>query len=269
MEKEEIQKIKQLSQTAFTEKSKYESIWRQVATYCGLDRYFNKKEITKYNVRDKVIFTKNIKVEENINKNSKNGTKEPLILQKGVDYKITSIDKNNNTIELEINTNRKVNLDISKYSTQLNLYTTQEKELIINDEIRWTSNNKQIGITKEDKAIIKDINKKNNTITIIKEKDLKDYNKQLKKLNKDNIKTNKVDIIKPKETILYLNNNSTNQQLKFFDYSYVSTTYSAQGKTSDNVIMTLESNKHFATQKNLYVEVSRVGFWRSSSYWCH
>jgi hypothetical protein len=39
---DELQRLRQLSETAFREKSEYESLWRQVAVYCGLDRYFER-----------------------------------------------------------------------------------------------------------------------------------------------------------------------------------------------------------------------------------
>ena len=56
-----------------------------------------------------------------------------------------------------------------------------------------------------------------------------------------------------------LNKNTKKELIKHIDYGYTTTTYSAQGKTSHNVIYTLESYRPIlTTQKDFYVGLSRA-----------
>lgn len=64
---------------------------------------------------------------------------------------------------------------------------------------------------------------------------------------------------KQKEITLNQNNPKENEIIKHIDYAYTTTTYSSQGKTSSNVIYTLESYRPILTnQKDFYVGLSRT-----------
>ena len=117
----------------------------------------------------------------------------------------------------------------------MNLYSKDRKELIINDKIKFTITNKEKRILKGSSFTIKEIDK----------------NKII--LTKDGNKTNKDDLI------INLNDIVEKNLLKYVDYGYTTTTYSSQGKTSKNIIYTLESYRPILTnQKELYVGISRT-----------
>ncbi len=154
-------------------------------------------------------------------------------IEKNTDYKIVNVDKNLKNNEIIITDGKKeINIDITKHYKNINLYEKVDKELVPNDKIKWTVTDKEKGIIKGSDLIIKDISIDTNTITI-------------------------VDVKKNKEIIMNLNNDKN--ILKHIDYNYVTTTYSAQGKTSKNVIFTLESYRpNLTTQKEFYVGISRT-----------
>ena len=177
-----------------------------------------KKEKNNYNVGDAIIFLKS---------NNVNG------IEKSTDYKIVNVDKNLKSNEITISDGKKeINIDITKYYKNINLYEKVDKELVPNDKIKWTVTDKEKGIIKGSDLIIKDISLNTNTITVM-------------------------DIQKNKEIIMNLSKDKNT--LKHIDYNYVTTTYSAQGKTSKNVIFTLESYRpNLTTQKEFYVGISRT-----------
>ncbi|MDR1926184.1 MAG: hypothetical protein LBQ13_00640, partial [Endomicrobium sp.] len=228
-----------------------------------------KKEKDNYNIGDKVIFTKDILIygdnnnleieknaeyevvrkeindneinKENNKKNKNNNNVIEIILSSEKDKIKDSIKDNSkdNSIDNNDDDNKNtpiktIKLDISKHNTNLNIYNKIDKELIVNDNIKWTNTNKEKSIIKNDGLTVKNIDKNKNTITLL------------------NNKTNK-------DVILDLNNDKDKSTLKHIDYNYVTTSYSAQGKTSKNVILTLESYRtNLTTQKDFYVGISRV-----------
>ncbi len=181
-----------------------------------------KKEIENYNINDSITFLKN---------NNK------LNIKKDVEYNIVNVNKNTNEIILEVKEDNKqhITINIQKQFNNLNLYSKESKELIINDKIRFTTAHKEIGIYKNSNFVVKDINKTENIITLI------DNDKQKQELKLD------------------LNKNTEKKLIKHIDYDYTTTTYSSQGKTSHNVIYTLESYRPIlTTQKDFYVGLSRA-----------
>lgn len=181
-----------------------------------------KKEIENYNINDSITFLKN---------NNK------LNIKKDVEYNIADINKDTNEIILKLKNDNKqqIVVNIQKQFNNLNLYSKESKELIINDKIRFTTTHKEIGIYKNSNFVVKDINKTENIITLI------DNDKQKQDLRLD------------------LNKNTEKELIKHIDYDYTTTTYSSQGKTSHNVIYTLESYRPIlTTQKDFYVGLSRA-----------
>lgn len=209
-----------------------------------------KKELNNYDIGNSVVFTK---------ANTKTG------VEKNVEYTILQVyDDNRNNKEKQETTqqktplkqneiligdgNKEIIINITKNANNSNIYGKIDKELIINDQIKWTSTNKENGILKGDSLIVRDIIKKED------------------KTNERNEITNKeqatVVLFNPKtekEITLNLNSNEDKNLLKHIDYNYVSTTYSSQGKTSKNVIWTIESYRpNLTSQKEAYVGLSRT-----------
>jgi conjugative relaxase-like TrwC/TraI family protein len=165
-----------------------------------------------YEKGDIVIFNKsykslNIKADEQLT--VKDRDRESIILQKQND---------NQTTILPLHTINPKTLEI---------YTTEAKELLKNEQIRFTKNDKTHNLINSHTAKVMNIDNKENTIN------------------------------------LKLENNKTitlpQTELKHFDYAYSSTAYSAQGKTANNVIAVLESyRKNLTNQQTFYVEISRA-----------
>ena len=165
--------------------------------------------------------------------------------------------------------NKEVIINITKNASNLNIYETVNKELTKNDQIKWTTTDKEKGILKGDNLTVRDIITKE-TIgkedKTIKQNEIKEPNDS-QTLNQDlNTNRNKeqttIILFNPKtnkEIVLNTSNNEDKNLLKHIDYNYVSTTYSAQGKTSKNVIYTIESYRpNLTTQKEAYVGLSRT-----------
>ena len=109
----------------------------------------------------------------------------------------------------------------------LEIHISEAKELLKNEQIRFTKNDKTHNLINSHTAKVMNIDNQKNTIN----------------LKLDNNKT----ITLPQT------------ELQHFDYAYASTAYSAQGKTANNVIAVLESyRKNLTNQQTFYVEISRA-----------
>jgi hypothetical protein len=292
-----------------------------------------KKEIENYQIGDRIIFTKenttlgtekgieykviekntDIIIEENaatkINTTiEKNTIAEQSMVAIETNNKDNTSNINNNNLIAISNGEKTIYLDISKHNTNFNIYNKVDKELTINDQIKWTDTDKEKGIIKNSSLTVKDIkmvniinldmntntstniNIKENTNTKLMNTNVsinqtlnannKDNNNTINRnSNKDNIgnNINNIDISNNnnthqtttlitildnrtnKEITLDLNNKEDQKILKHIDYNYVTTSYSAQGKTSKNVILTAESYRpNLTTMKDFYVGLSRT-----------
>ncbi len=107
----------------------------------------------------------------------------------------------------------------------------QEKSIGLaeGDKVVWKRNSKDNGLINSHNAVVTQINAHTISFTTQSGKDLK--------LRRDE------------------------QIIKHIDHAYAVTTYSAQGKTSDNVIAVVESKqKNLTTQPTFYVEISRAKY---------
>ena len=155
------------------------------------------------------------------------------------------INNNNTNTNINTNTNNRRNeikLDIDK-AKDFDVFETKQLPLQKYEELKWTRTIKEQDIFKHTEL----------QLVKITEKYLVFKNKEDINLNKDRNKTKNNN--NNKEIILKYNN----PLLKYLDYNYTTTTYSAQGRTSNNVIVALESYRtNLTNQKSFYVELSRA-----------
>lgn len=181
-----------------------------------------RKEIANYALDNSVIFTRANTV---------------LAIEKNREYSIDEILPEKNRIILE----NGVAIDIVKQSKYLNIYQRVRRELMIDEQLKWTSTDRERGIVRGANLVVRDIRKdeingnaKDKTIIV----------------TLFDTKTNRV---------IELDTNEDRDILKHLDYSYTTTTYSSQSRTSRNVIYTLESYRpNLTTQKDFYVGISRT-----------
>lgn len=181
-----------------------------------------KKEIASYEMGNRIIFLKS---------NSKTG------IEKNREYEILQVydgTRQGEQNEIAIaNGNNSIIIDVTKQNN-LNIYEKVNRELMVDDQIKWTSTNRERGIVRGNNLIVRDI--------IIKE--------DTTRITLFDTKINKA---------IELDTNKDRDILKHIDYSYTTTTYSSQSKTSRNVIYTLESYRpNLTTQKDFYVGISRT-----------
>ena len=232
-----------------------------------------KKDIKNYNINDKLIFNRdfenyNIKKQKEYNiigidnktnsllitsdiSNSNNNCNYNKDINNSNDNKDISNNSNNNhNKEINNNTNtnnrrNEIKLDIDK-AKDFDVFETKQLPLQKYEELKWTRTIKEQDIFKHTEL----------QLVKITEKYLVFKNKEDINLNKDRNKNKtKNNNNNNKEIILKYNN----LLLKYLDYNYTTTTYSAQGRTSNNVIVALESYRtNLTNQKSFYVELSRA-----------
>ena len=107
------------------------------------------------------------------------------------------------------------------------VYRTEGIELRAGDRIRWTRNNKELGLVNSRTAEVVQVQDRRVTFR------LEDGNKL--ELGRDD------------------------PQLRHIDHAWASTVHAFQGRTVDNVIAAMEAtHPHLTTQKSFYVEISRA-----------
>ena len=152
---------------------------------------------------------------------------KPLSIEK--DEKLKVVDRDRESIVLQKqNSNQITIIPLHKLNPKtLEIYTEEKKEILKNEWIRFTKNDKTHNLINSHTAKVMNIDNQKNTIN----------------LKLDGNKT----ITLPQT------------DLKHIDYAYSSTAYSAQGKTANNVIAVLESyRKNLTNQQTFYVEISRA-----------
>ena len=238
-----------------------------------------KKDIKNYNINDKLIFNRdfenyNIKkqkeyniigidnktnsllITSDISNSNNNHNKDINNSNDNKDISNNSNNSNNNhnkeinnnnantNININTNTNNRRNeikLDIDK-AKDFDVFETKQLPLQKYEELKWTRTIKEQDIFKHTEL----------QLVKITEKYLVFKNKEDINLNKD---SNKTKTNNNNKIILKYNN----PLLKYLDYNYTTTTYSAQGRTSNNVIVALESYRtNLTNQKSFYVELSRA-----------
>ena len=107
------------------------------------------------------------------------------------------------------------------------VYRSETMELCQGDRIRWTRNDKSLGLVNSQSADVTGV--KNGTVTFTLE------DGRVLELEKGD------------------------SQLRHIDRAWASTVHAFQGRTVDTVIAAMEANHpHLTTQKTLYVEISRA-----------
>ena len=107
------------------------------------------------------------------------------------------------------------------------VYRTEAIQLRAGDRIRWTANDKALGLVNSHTAEVTEV-------------------------GKDRVSLHLEDGRK-------LNLAPDSRQLRHVDYAWASTVHAFQGRTVDNVIAAMESrHKNLTTQKSFYVEISRA-----------
>ncbi|MFC1659669.1 MobF family relaxase [Pseudomonadota bacterium] len=150
------------------------------------------------------------------NKNHRNNNKN-------IEQTKTAKENNNDNNHILWNPNEKG----GRRQGAIEVFETEKKELQQGDIIRWTKNDKELGLINSDIAEILKVNR--NTL------DVKMKDGQIQSISKDH------------------------HSLKHLDYGYASTVHAAQGKTSENVIAVIESyRKNLTNQQTFYVEISRA-----------
>ena len=230
-----------------------------------------KKDIKNYNINDKLIFNRdfenyNIKKQKEYNIIGIDNKTNSLLITSDISNSNNNYNKdinnsndnkdisnnsnnikeiNNTNTNINTNTNNKRNeikLDIDK-AKDFDVFETKQLPLQKYEELKWTRTIKEQDIFKHTEL----------QLVKITEKYLVFKNKEDINLNKDRNKTKNNN--NNKEIILKYNN----PLLKYLDYNYTTTTYSAQGRTSNNVIVALESYRtNLTNQKSFYVELSRA-----------
>lgn len=172
------------------------------------------KDVIKYQVDDIVRFGRAYK-SKNIEKNSY--------------WTIDSIDKDKNVIHLESNDSQQIIWNPNSWGMKAQVFRSHESELRVGDQIYWTLNDKNLGLTNGSKGTVKEI----------------DVEKNIAQAEFANNKTIDLDL--------------TQAGNKHWNFDYVSTAHAAQGKTADLVLYHAESfRKNLSSQKSLYVSISRA-----------
>lgn len=149
-------------------------------------------------------------------------------IKRGESYEVkTEKDKDGVSIKFVIDSNRKKFILDKNEAKNYNVYTKNKLELSLNNKIRITQNGKD----RHDKELL---NGQDLTVTGF------DYNGRI--------------VAKDQEGTQY----SLPKNFQNFNYGYVSTSHSSQGKTSDHVLIGQSSSSFSASdQKQFYVSVSR------------
>lgn len=142
-------------------------------------------------------------------------------LQKGELYEI--VGRNGNMLQLKDNNGRE--LQINPTLENLAVYRNKEFEIAVNDRLRVTKGNSELGTTTGDKLIVESINK--NHFTARDEK------------------TNELFSFSTKEK-------------NHLDHDYCSTVHSSQGLTVDRVLINIDTKSRTTGKEVYYVAVSRA-----------
>ncbi len=144
-------------------------------------------------------------------------------------WKIEGLDKDKNIINLKSGDGQQIIWNPQSWGTKAQVFRSHESELRIGDQIYWTLNDKNLGLTNGSKGTVK----------------LIDNERQLAQVEFANNKIIALDLAQASS--------------QHWNSDYVSTAHAAQGKTADLVLYHAESfRKNLSSQKALYVAISRA-----------
>ncbi len=206
------------------------------------EKFFGK--IKDFLIGQDILFDKNISVIEqqsltNAEKKYKNNykIKDIIIFNKNYkkygielnkEYEVEKIDSIKNEIIIKnIDDKKEIKLNIDR-AKNFDVFRIKNLPFQKGDQLKWTKDFKELSIEKSD-AI---------ELTSITETSL---------------------TFKDKNTGKEISFTKNDPKLKYLDYNYTTTTYSAQGMTSKNIIVPIESYRtNLTSQKSFYVELSRA-----------
>ena len=153
-----------------------------------------------------------------------------LGVEKGDELRVAGVDRKTDTVHLTGKDGNPVTWAPNKLAARTGgaeVYRSETMELRQGDRIRWTRNDKPLGLVNSQTADVTGV--KNGTVTFSLE------DGRVLKLEKGA------------------------SQLRHIDRAWASTVHAFQGRTVDTVIAAMEANHpHLTTQKTLYVEISRA-----------
>lgn len=142
---------------------------------------------------------------------------------------IANTDALHGIAELTDGHGRRVTWNPAAWGTKVDVFRPTEAQLAIGDQIRWTMNDKSLGLNNGSRGTVRGIDAEQKTAEIVFR-------------SGKNITINYHD-----------------HSAQHWDYDYVSTVHAAQGQTTDRVIYHAESFRYnLSSQKALYVTLSRA-----------
>ena len=153
-----------------------------------------------------------------------------LGVEKGDELRVTGVDHEKSVVTLEKEGGETASWkpnEIGGRAGGVEVYREDKIELRAGDRVRWTRNDKRLGLVNS------------NTAEVIEIRD-------------GRVKLQLEDARK-------LELAQGDPQLRHLDHAWASTVHAFQGRTVDNVIAAMEANHpHLTTQKSFYVEISRA-----------
>ena len=153
-----------------------------------------------------------------------------LGVEKGDELRVAGVDRKSDTVDLTDRNGNPVTWAPNRLAARTGgaeVYRSETMELRQGDRIRWTRNDKPLGLVNSQTADVTGV--KDGTVTFTLE------DGRVLELEKGD------------------------SQLRHIDRAWASTVHAFQGRTVDTVIAAMEANHpHLTTQKTLYVEISRA-----------
>ncbi len=153
-----------------------------------------------------------------------------LGVEKGDELRVTGVDHEGRAVILQGKDGGQVRWEprrIAARSGGVEVYKVERMELRIGDKVRWTRNDKDLGLMNSQAAEVTDVRGGRVTFRI--------------------------------EDGRVLDMTSADSQLRHVDRAWASTVHAFQGRTVDTVIAAMEANHpELTNQKTLYVEISRA-----------
>ncbi len=153
-----------------------------------------------------------------------------LGVEKGDELRVSGVDHENQAVVLEGKDGGRVSWKPGRIAGRTGgaeVYRAEEIELRAGDRIRWTRNDRKLGLVNSRTAEVTDVRGERVSFRLEDGRRLE--------LRQDD------------------------PQLRHLDHAWASTVHAFQGRTVDNVIAAMQANHpHLTTQKSFYVEISRA-----------
>ena len=151
-------------------------------------------------------------------------------VEKGDELRVTGVDHKGAAVILEGGHGREIRWEPRRLAARtggVEVYRVEHMELRQGDKVRWTRNDKDLGLMNSQAAEVTDVRGERVTFRI--------------------------------EDGRVLDMTSADSQLRHIDRAWASTVHAFQGRTVDTVIAAMEANHpELTNQKTLYVEISRA-----------